>query len=216
MVLSGNSDPMINMIHHQGPSQKIHRKPLVLRSHLYQITGNPDNPRLFQDLRIIQRLFIVHTGKRQECSSSVFILLQKTDQLLGCLLIVCDNILDTASQSRLNGCLIFLFYFKNICHNAPDTRHPFFLFHDPADTVAVSVITFCNIPQGFQPGCLPVISSLTHFQLLVSSGYLCLIFLDLVLAPVSLADEFFNSFLDLFFLFPVFFPGILKFRRLAL
>ena len=45
-----------------------------------------------------------------------------------------------------------------IYHNTLDSRNPFFLFHYPADTVTVAVITLCNITQGLQPGSFSVIS----------------------------------------------------------
>ena len=48
------------------------------------------------------------------------------------------------------------------------------LFHDTADTVSISIITFCDIAKGFQSGCLSMIGRLFLFQLciLLFKGFL--------------------------------------------
>ena len=53
----------------------------------------------------------------EKCCATEFILFQKFNHTFCCLFVICNNILDTAAKSRLNGCLIFFFYFNNICNN---------------------------------------------------------------------------------------------------
>ena len=115
--------------------------------------------------------------------------------------IVCDYVLDAAAESGLNGSLIIFLDFDQIRHNAPDARNIFFLLHDPADTVAVAVIALCDILQGFQAGCLPVIGGLSDVQLPAGFGDLCLAALDLILAVIALSGELFYVLLYLCLLY---------------
>ena len=87
--------------------------------------------------------------------------------MLGSLLIVCNNVLDTSAKSCLDGNLVLLIYLDQICHNALNPRHPVFLLHNTADTVSISVITLGNILQRFQPGSLAVVRALADLHLAV-------------------------------------------------
>ena len=196
LVFSRNGNSMVNMVYHQSSPQQIIGKPLILCRNRYQFTGHANNPRLFQRTGIVKDFFILHAGQRQERSPSIFILFQKSNHFLGCIFVVCNDILNAAAQSRLNSCLIAFFHLQKVCHNTPDAGYLLLLFHNPTNTISVSIITLCNITQRFQSGSLSVISCLPHLQLLGTSGYLRLIFLNLIFAAVSLPDKFFDGFFD--------------------
>ena len=187
-VLSSNGNGMINMIYYQHTSQQKFRNLLILRCSGHQFTGHTDHSRLLQRLprgKISSRADAAH---RQKSSTAVPVFLQKFNQCLRSLIIVRYNILNATSKCRFNGYFIILIYLDQICHNTLDSRNPFFLFHYPADTVTVAVITLCNITQGFQPGSFSVISSLVCFQLSV-------LLLEFLLDPVSFLTQAITLFI---------------------
>ena len=201
LIFPGNGDTVVNMVHHQGSAQQVIGKPFIFRIHSHQLTGNPDDARLFQGRGIGKGLFIFHAGKGQERGTAIFVPFQEGDQFLGCALIVCNYVLDTAAQGSLDGCLIILLDFDQIRHNTPDARDIFLLLHDTADAVAVSVVALRDVLQGFQAGSLPVISCLSHIQLSAGFGDQRLTAFYLILAVIALSGELFYVLLYLLLLF---------------
>ena len=133
---------------------------------LHQRICKPDHS-LLPQRSSIGKTASSHISKGQECSPSVTVLFQKFDHMLGCLVIVRDNVLNTASQSRLYRHLILFFYPDQVCHYPVNTRTPLLLLHHSSNTVSISLIPLCDVFQRFQSGFLPVISCLTDLHLSV-------------------------------------------------
>ena len=72
------------------------------------------------------------------------------DETLGSLLRIRDDVLDPAAQCGLDRSLVFFFYGDQIRHDAVDPADPVPGLHDSPDRIPVAVITFGEIPEGFQ------------------------------------------------------------------
>ncbi len=166
-VFPGNFYSRVNPAHHQNPSQKILHNTLVLLLRLNQGTRKTQSTRLFQGFLPGKIITSPYAGKWKKGGPPQLILFQIADKLLGCLLIVRDNILNIASKSRLDGCLILLIHLDNIRHNAENPRRPFLALHHFADTVAVAVIPLRQIPKRLKLGGFPVKCGLSNLQLLI-------------------------------------------------
>ena len=159
-----------------------------------------DHARFVQRLGRAQAAGCVHAGKRQECGTAKFILLQKCDHPFGGLLVICNDVLDAAAQRRLNGALIFFVRLNDIGYN-PDQAFFFIpVCHDPADAVPVPVIAFCNVLERFQPRRLTVVCGLSDPEFLLFFIQFLLISLDLLFI-----------FRDLLIIGPDRFTDLLKF-----
>lgn len=88
----------------------------------------------------------MHTCQRKKCCPSEFITLKEINHTLGCIFIICNNILNTSSKRCLNSDLIRPFIDLNdIRYNTDQTFLTFFIRHYLSDTVTISVIALCNI-----------------------------------------------------------------------
>ena len=69
----------------------------------------------------------------------------------------------------------------------PGTR--FLLLHDTANAVAIAIIAFRNIPQGFQAGCTAMIFRLLLLDRLIIAGQQLLFFTELFICSSRSAQS---------------------------
>ena len=183
---------MLNVIRYHRTPQKIFYKPFILPVCLYQTACQADNSLFMQRLFLIKKILISNAGQRQECCASEFIAFQKLNHTLRCIFILCDNILNTASESCFNCRFVGLFYFNNVCHYP---KQPFFLrfpAHHLPYAVPIALIPLRDIFQRLQPGSLSMVRRLSRLYFFILGNQL---FLDSV-CFLFILSAFFQQFLD--------------------
>ena len=164
MILLRQSDRMVDRIYHEYSSQKVSCDFFVFCVALNQFIGNTNDTRFSDCILVFRIALCLHTGQRKERCTTIPVLFQIGDHFFCGRLILSYDILNAAAQCRLNRCLVFFLHLNQIRYN---TQNPFvaaFLFHNPANTVSISVITLRNIPQRIQSGLILVKCSLFFFK----------------------------------------------------
>ena len=164
MILLSQSDRMVDRIYHEYSSQKVSCDFFVFCVALYQFIGNANDTRFSDRILIFRIALCLHTGQWQKRCTAISVLFQISDHFFCSCFIFCYNILNTATQCRLNRCLVLFFYLNQIRYNTQNSFVTAFLFHNPANTVSISVITLRNIPQRIQSGLILVKCSLFFFE----------------------------------------------------
>ena len=164
MILLCQSNRMVDCIYDKYSSQKVSYNFFVFFVTLNQFIGNT-NDTWFSDRILIFRIALsFHTGQRKECCTTIPVLFQIGDHFFGSRFVLCYDVLNIATQCSLNRCLIFFLYLNQIRYNTQNSFVAAFLFHNPANTVSISVITLRNIPQRIQSGLILVKCSLFFFE----------------------------------------------------
>ena len=164
-VFLADCDRMVDIVHHQNPAEKILYQFTVFCICLDQCVRRSDHSRFLQRISLCKAASSADIRQWKEGRTAITVLLQETYHPLRRLFIVRYDILDASAKCCLDRNFVILLHMDNICDNAPDTRFFCLLFHDPPDTVAIAVITLCDIPQGFQTGCLSVVGGLSCLYL---------------------------------------------------
>ena len=131
--------------------------------------------------------------QRKECGTSKLVFFQILNHGLCRILIIGNNILNASAKSCLNGSFVFLLRLHQIGNYSIDTGHTVLLFHNTANTVAISVITLCHIAQGFQSGNIAAVLFLGGLQFLGAADQFLLDLIDACLNP----GIFFRQIMDL-------------------
>ena len=144
-VFSRNCDSVINMVYYNRASKQLICQSVKSWFHMDQCIRKSDHARLFECFRIPDSSAAMHTCQRKKCCPSEFITLKEINHTLGCIFIICNNILNTSSKRCLNSDLIFLIDLNDIRYNTDQTFLTFFIRHYLSYTVTISVIALCNI-----------------------------------------------------------------------
>ena len=192
MIPPAYRNSMINLIHNNGSPQQSPDNTAVNRVTADQFVRFAQNTGFPQNRRISESLFFPHGRQGKEGGSPVVPLFQVINQIFGCILIVCDNILEAAAERGFDGRLVFLIGLDQIRNHAMNPRIVFLLLHDLFDAVSVPLVPLGDIAERFQSGGLSVKGCLSDFQLLILPVqpdfqllqlFLCLF--DLLSLPVS-------------------------------
>ena len=164
MKLLCKSYRVINRIHHNKPSQKAGNHAVIDMLRMHQLTCHADHPGMTFCPLISCVVSALHTGQGQKRRAAKTVFLQVIDEPLCGLLILCHNVLDAAAKRSLHRCLIGLFHFDQIRHNAMDAGNLVLFLHDPTHTSAVALIPLRYVLQRLQPRLLFVEGGSGHFQ----------------------------------------------------
>ena len=184
---------MIDMIHNQCLSKQIFHQSLITIIGINQCACHTDCTRLIQCLVVSQASLFMNRTQRKECGTSKLVLFQILNHGFCRILIIGNNILNASAKGCLNGSFVFLLRLHQIGNYSIDTGHTVLLFHDTADTVAISVITLCHIAQGFQSGNIAAVLFLGGLQFLGAADQFLLDLIDACLNP----GIFFRQIMDL-------------------
>ena len=179
-------DRVVDRINNNNPAQQIRHNAIIDRLVLHQLICHTEHTGPAERPRISAVVTALHTGQRKKRRTAETVFLQIIDERLCSCLILCDNILDTASKSSLHRSLIFLFDLYKISHNAVDSGNLVLFFHDTAHTAAIAFITLCNVLQRFQTGLLFVEGRSCLLQLASRDAQLFLPLLPLFLQLTDL------------------------------
>ena len=182
---------------------------------MYKRRSKTNDSLLLQRLRTGDSASSGNSGKRQEGRPPVFILFQKFNQQLRRLLRIGNDILNAAAKRRLDRDLICLLDLDDIRYDTVNARHPFLLLHDTPDTVAIAIIAFRNVPQGFQAGCTAMIFRLLLLDRLIIAGQKLLFFTELFICLLALLSQCMNSTGDRFIFFFYLFDCLCLLRLLT-
>ena len=96
-VFPAQSDRVVHLFYDQCPAQEVSGEFLVSGICAHKVTGQSHHPRLFQRCFLLKAAAAADTGQGQECGPPVPVLFQILDHLFRRLLIICDDVLDTAA-----------------------------------------------------------------------------------------------------------------------
>ena len=147
---------MVDRIHNHGASEQSADNAPVDIIALREGVCHTDHTLFREDPVIVKRPVRPHGCERQKSCPAEMSALQIFDQIFGCRLVICHNILQSSAEGCLDGRLVIFLRPDEVCHDTMNAGISVAQLHDLPDTVGITLIIFRHGAHGFQSGGFPV------------------------------------------------------------